>query len=89
VDGANAGYSSKVTASYGIDIPNFSLGDVIAIEYDDAGHYDMFINNGKIKTWTASGITHGAGYRECGIYSESNGFGGTGPGLGQFVAYDF
>jgi hypothetical protein len=88
--GPNAGYSSKVTAAYGVQIPNFTLGDVVALEYDNANHFTMFLNSSNVGSWTDSGtVTHGSGHRECGVYDDSNGFGGFGPGLGQFVAYDF
>lgn len=87
--GPNAGYASQVTAAYGVQIPNFTVGDVVAIEYDAVNKYTMFLNNSAVGNWTNTSLTHGSGYRECGMYDGGNGFGGLGPGLGQFVAYDY
>lgn len=87
--GPNAGRA--VQSSYTLPV-GFSINDVVAIEYDPGTNtFTMFYNSMAVGTpWPDLGniITHGAGFRECGLYD--NGQSGTDePGLGGFVAYDF
>jgi hypothetical protein len=72
-------------------LSSVSVEDTIAIEYDDAGNFTMYHNAMEIGTpWPDSvGLTHGAGWRECGIYEYNNGAGAASIGLGAFVAYDY
>jgi hypothetical protein len=66
----------------------FSLNDVIAIQYS-AGSFTMFQNGVQVgSTWDDTGglITHGAGHRGLGVVTCVS---GSGPGLGNFVAYDY
>jgi polysaccharide biosynthesis protein PslG len=74
-------------------------GDVIGLQYDNAGHYTMVYNasavglaSGQTYSWDASGagLTHGVGYRESGLVLLDNGGGGSTIGLGgTFNAIDY
>jgi hypothetical protein len=72
-------------------LSSVSVDDTIAIEYDDAGHFTMYHNGMEVGTpWAdTTSLTHGAGWRECGIYEYNNGSGAASIGLGAFVAYDY
>lgn len=86
--GLNAGAVQRRTVS----IPAIKVNDTIAVEYDNAGNFAMFHNGMEVGTpWDDTGlvVTHGAGHRECGMYTFSNGFGAPSIGLGAFVAYDY
>lgn len=89
--GPNAGANNRVT----VTLPALGPNDIVALEYDNADTYTIFLNGMAVTggIWTDSGhvISHGAGFRECGIITAQNGLGFalTGPALKRFVAYDY
>ena len=90
--GPNSGANSR--ASVVLPSP-INPGDVIAIEYDDAGNFTMFLNGKEVTggTWDDTGlvVAHGNTNRECGVITAQDGFGAgnVGPILGLLSAYDF
>lgn len=92
---ARTGRTLRATAS----TPNWGYvalapGDVIAIDYDQTSNtFAIIRNNQKVgQTWTDSGnvIAHTTGNLFVGVVTDSDaaGFGSSGCGLGEFVAYD-
>jgi hypothetical protein len=94
---ANTSATIRLTQTTGTGlVRNLAVGDVIAIEYDNAGNFELFLNGaGLSPAWNDStgAISHGPGYREIGLKENANStnpaFSGGGPGLGNFIAYDY
>lgn len=93
--GPMSGPTVRWSAGFGQGI---KVGDVIAIEYDNAGNFEVFLNGNGVGDWPDSGgvVNHGTGNREIGIKgnvtNNNPAFlfgGGTGPNLGGLVAYDY
>lgn len=102
--GVNAGGTQRAAIQTGTtgpptNIPALKVNDVLGLQYDgpiaDGGTntWAMFVNGLAVgPTWTDTGlvVTHGVGYRECGVVCNYNNFGfAPGPVLGLFVVNDY